>query len=90
MIFGINFSLWFSTHLPNSLIGPKNCLLSVTLPYLFFWHADYDGCADVKGTDAMILVNDDVDEDELMMIIMSFDDDREGILWVIYFIPGTE
>ena len=37
----------------------------------------------------MILVNDDVDEDELMMIIMSFDDDREGILCVIYFIPGT-
>ena len=26
----------------------------------------------------MIFVNDDVDEDELMMIIMSFDDDREG------------
>ena len=37
----------------------------------------------------MILVNDDVDEDELMMIIMRFDDDREGILCVIYFIPGT-
>ena len=37
----------------------------------------------------MILVNDNVDEDGLMMIIMSFDDDREGILCVIYFIPGT-
>ena len=28
----------------------------------------------------MITVNDDVDEDELMRMIMSFDDYREGIL----------
>ena len=34
----------------------------------------------------MILVNDDVDEDELMMIIMSFDDDREGILCVMCYL----
>ena len=32
-----------------------------------------------------ILVDDDVDEDELLMIIMSFDDDRKGILCYFSF-----
>ena len=36
----------------------------------------------------MILVNEDVDEDEIMMMILSFDDDREWIL-CYFFIPGA-